>query len=374
MNKPLKVLFFIDRLRLGGIQALAKDILIHNDRSRMVIDVLNLDDGIEYPLRETLVDMGITIYQLKDTWLRTPLDFFTYWQVVDKFFEQHHDYDVVHVHSGPKNYYILKAAKRWSVPVRVAHSHNTGFQSKNLMSILLGNVLKGPMTRNATHCVGCSKVACEWLFGKGSVESGKAKVILNTIDSKLFVYNENIRKEVRRELALEDKFVIGHVGRLEHQKNHDFLIDIFAEIAKKKTNAYLVLVGIGSLQQALEQKAASLGLIDQIKFLGFRDDRYRIMQAMDSFVFPSFHEGLSVVLIEAQASGLPVFVSDSTTTEVSFSPDIKFLSLKQSAKEWAEAVLEKDQVIRRDMAVDIKKAGFEIHTMIDNLYRMYVRE
>lgn len=374
MDKTLRVLFFIDRLRLGGIQSLAYDILKHNDGKRMRIDMLNLDDGITYPLEKTLKDMGVTVYQLKSTWLRTPLDFPNYFRQVDVFFAEHHDYDVVHMHSSSKNYYILKAAKKYGISVRVAHSHNTGFQSHNPLTVLLGNMMKRPLMRYATHCCGCSKLACEWLFSKGSVESGRAKVILNAIDSNLFVYNAGVREEVRRELALEDKFVIGHVGRLEHQKNHDFLIDIFAEIAKKKSNACLVLVGIGSLQQALEQKAASLGLTDQIKFLGFRDDRYRIMQAMDSFVFPSFHEGLSVVLIEAQAAGLPVFVSDSTTTEVSFSPDIKFLSLKQSAKEWAEAVLEKDQVIRRDMAVDIKKAGFEIHTMIDNLYRMYVGE
>lgn len=374
MDKTIKVLFFIDRLRLGGIQALAYDILKHNDGKRMRIDMLNLDDGIEYPLAETLRGMGVMVYQLKNTWLRTPLDFPNYFRQVDRFFAEHHDYDVVHMHSSSKNYYILKAAAKYGIPVRVAHSHNTGFQSHNPLTVLLGNLMKRPLMRYATDCCGCSELACEWLFGKGSVASGKARVILNAIDSKLFVYNEEIRKEVRRELGIEDKFVIGHVGRLEHQKNHDFLIDIFAEVAKKKSNACLVLVGIGSLQQVLEQKVVALGLTDKVKFLGFRDDRYRIMQAMDSFVFPSFHEGLSVVLIEVQAAGLPVFVSDSTTTEVSFSPEIKFLSLKQSAGEWAEAVLKRERVVRRDMTDDIENAGFEIHTMIDNLYKMYTGE
>lgn len=371
MNKPLKVLFFIDRLRLGGIQALAKDILLHNDRSRMVIDMLNLDDEIEYSLTRTLMDMGITVYQLKGAWLRTPLDFRTYWKAVDDFFEHHHDYDVVHVHSGPKNYYILKAAKRWGIAVRVAHSHNTGFQSKNLVSILLGNILKGPMRRNSTHQVGCSKLACEWLFGKGSVERGEAKVILNAIDTRLFVYDEEVRREVRRELNLDEKFVIGHVGRFENQKNHTFLLDVFAQVARQREDARLVMVGIGSLMDSMKQKAEAIGIADKTIFLGFRDDRNRIMQAMDSFVFPSFHEGLSVVLIEAQASGMPVFVSDSTTQEVSYSPYIKFLSLKQSSQKWAKEVLIRGTVGRKNMTKDITKAGFEIHGMIDNLYRLY---
>lgn len=372
MEKTLKVLFFIDRLRLGGIQALAYDILKHNDGKRMHIDMLNLDDGTDYPLTDTLKRMGIAVYQLENTWLRTPLDFLGYFRQVDRFFAEHHDYDVVHMHSSSKNYYVLKAAKKYGIPVRVAHSHNTRFQSHNPLTVLLGNLMKRPLMRYATRCCGCSKLACEWLFGKGSVESGKAEVILNAIDSKLFVYNEGIRCEVRRELGVEDCFVIGHVGRLEHQKNHDFLIDIFAEIVKRKDNACLVLVGVGSLRQVLEQKVMALGIADKVKFLGFRDDRNRIMQAMDSFVFPSFHEGLSVVLIEAQAAGLPVFVSDSTTTEVSFSPEIQFLSLKKAAGEWAEAVLEKKQVARRDMTDDIAEAGFEIHTMIGNLYKMYI--
>ena len=372
MEKTLKVLFFIDRLRLGGIQALAYDILKHNDGKRMHIDMLNLDDGTDYPLTDTLKRMGIAVYQLENTWLRTPLDFPGYFRQMDRFFAEHHDYDVVHMHSSSKNYYVLKAAKKYGIPVRVAHSHNTGFQSHNPLTVLLGNLMKRPLMRYATHCCGCSKLACEWLFGKGSVESGKAEVILNAIDSKLFVYNEGIRCEVRRELGVEDCFVIGHVGRLEHQKNHDFLIDIFAEIVKRKDNACLVLVGVGSLRQVLEQKVMALGIADKVKFLGFRDDRNRIMQAMDSFVFPSFHEGLSVVLIEAQAAGLPVFVSDSTTTEVSFSPEIQFLSLKKAAGEWAEAVLEKKQVARRDMTDDIAEAGFEINTMIGNLYKMYI--
>lgn len=371
MHKPLRVLFFIDRLRLGGIQALAKDILLHNDRSRMVIDMLNLDDGIDYPLQKELEEMGITVFKLKGIWLRAPWDFLAYWKAVDDFFEQHHDYDVVHVHSGPKNYYILKAARRWGIPVRVAHAHNTGFQSKNPMSILLGDLLKGPMKRNATKRVGCSKMACEWLFGKGCVDSGEARVILNAIDCDLFIHDEKVRQEMRRELGLEGKFVLGHVGRFESQKNHTFLLDIFAEVARRRSDACLVLVGVGSLMDAMKRKAKELGLADRVRFLGFRSDRERIMQAMDTFVFPSVYEGLSVVLIEAQASGMPVFVSDSTTQEVAYSPYIKFLSLRQGPAEWADEIIARGTVERKDMKEKIRKAGFEIHEMIDNLYRLY---
>lgn len=374
MGKPLRVLFFIDRLRLGGIQMLAYDILKHNDPKKMDIEILNLDDGQEYPLTETLKEMGVTIHQLKGAWLRTPLDFPHYFKAVDKFFVEHHDYDVVHMHSSSKNYYILKCAAKWGIPVRVAHSHNTGFQSRNPLTIAMGNLMKVPMRHYATHWAGCSKLACEWLFGKGCVESGKAKVILNGIDSTLFVYNEQTRNEIRREMHLEDKFVIGHVGRFVNQKNHTFLLDIFAEIVKRQPNAVLMLIGIGELMEAMKQKTSSLGISDKVLFIGFRDDRNRFMQAMDSFLFPSLYEGLSVVLIEAQAAGLPVFTSDTTTRETLYSPYMKFLSLQQPASNWAKEVLQTGTVEREDMTETIKKANFEITTMVENFYKLYTNK
>ncbi len=371
MNKPLRVLFFIDRLRLGGIQMLAYDILKHNDPSQMDIEILNLDDGQTYPLTQTLKDMGVTIHQLKGAWMNTPLDFPHYFKSVDSFFEEHHDYDVVHMHSSSKNYYILKCAAKWNIPVRVAHSHNTGFQSRNPLVIAFGDILKKPMRKYATHWVGCSKLACEWLFGKGSVERGEAKVILNGIDSSLFIYDEKVRNAVRKEMGIENKFVIGHVGRFVNQKNHTFLLDIFAEVTKRRDDAVLVLIGIGELMEAMKQKADDLGIADKIIFAGFRDDRNKLMQAMDSFLFPSLYEGLSVVLIEAQASGLPVFTSDSTTTETQYSPYIKFLPLQRPAFYWAEEILKVGRIERMDMTEPIDKAGFEIRAMVRNLYKLY---
>ena len=374
MNKPLRVLFFIDRLRLGGIQMLAYDILRVNDPSQMDIEILNLDDGQEYPLTKTMKDMGVTIHKLKGAWMKTPFDLPHYYKSVDKFFEQHHNYDVVHMHSSSKNYYILKCAAKWGIPVRVAHSHNTGFQSRNPLVIAFGNLLKMPMRKYATHWVGCSKLACEWLFGEGSVERGDARVILNGIDSKLFVYDEKVRQEVRKEMGIEDKFVIGHVGRFVNQKNHTFLLDIFAENCKRRADAVLLLIGIGELMDAMKQKAADLGIADKVRFVGFRDDRNRFMQAMDSFLFPSLYEGLSVVLIEAQAAGLPVFASDSTTTETQYSPHMKFLSLKQPAAEWAEEILSVGRIERKDMTETLNQAGFDIRAMVRNLYKLYTEK
>lgn len=374
MTKKLKVLFFVDRFRLGGIQALIYDICRLSDRDKMQIDILHLDDGVEYPLKQTLLDMGVQIYQLKGVWMRTPLDFPRYFSAVDRFFKEHHDYDVVHMHSGSKNYYILKAAAKHGVPVRVAHSHNTDFQTKNPLSKMLGDAMKRPLKRYATHKIGCSKDACGWLFGKDAVERGEAQTILNGIESSLFSYDEQTRIDIRKELNIEDKFVLGHVGRFENQKNHTYLLDIFAEVASRRPDSTLLLVGIGSLQPMLEQKAIDLGVADKVIFIGFRADRERILQAMDSFVFPSLYEGLPVTLIEAQVSGLPLFASATITRDVESLPLITYLSIDIPAKEWAKAILAKSDYERKDMTEEVIAAGFDISTMIDNLYKMYTQK
>ncbi len=374
MTNKLKVLFFVDRLRFGGIQVLFREIIRNLGSRNMQIDILMLDDGVVYPLEQTLRDMGVNIHQLKGVWMRTPLDFPKYFAAVDSFFKEHNDYDVVHLHSGSKNYYILQAAAKYGVKIRVAHSHNTDFQTKNPISKLLGDAMKRPLNRYATHKCGCSRVACEWLFGQGSVDRGESQVILNGVDSSLFTFDKSTRDAVRQELNISDKFVIGHIGRFENQKNHTFLIDIFAEVVARKPKSALLFVGIGSLQPMLEQKVAELGLTDKVLFLGFRGDRERILQAMDSFVFPSLYEGLPVTLVEAQVSGLPLFVSANVTDDLASLPDIEYLSLDLSAAEWASAILAKESRERRDLTDEVNAAGFGISTMIDNLYNMYTQK
>ncbi|MFR9500378.1 MAG: glycosyltransferase [Rikenellaceae bacterium] len=372
--KKLKVLFFVDRLRHGGIQTLFYEIIKNLTSVNMTIDVLILDDGQVYPLEQKLRDLGVQLYQLKGVWMRTPLDFLRYFAAVDNFFEEHNDYDVVHMHSGSKNYYILEAAAKHGVDVRVAHSHNTDFQSKNPLSKLLGDLMKRPLNKFATHKCGCSREACEWLFGGGSVERGEAQVVLNGVDSSLFAYNESTRIRIRQELNLDDKFVVGHVGRFENQKNHLFLIDIFKKIVAKRENSLLLLVGSGSLQPILEARVAELGLSEKVIFLGFRADRENILQAMDSFVFPSLYEGLPVTLVEAQISGLPLFVSSNVTQDLATLPKINYLPLSLSADHWADAILSSADYQRRDMSCEVKNVGFEVSTMVDNLYKMYVTQ
>ena len=374
-KEPVKVLYFVDRMLRGGIQSLVIDWVSRFDKSKIHVDFLLLDDGKEYELEQTLKELGCTVYKLKGIWVRTPIDFIKYKYAVKSFFKEHHDYKVVHMHSSSKNYMILKYAKKYGVPIRIAHSHNIDFQTKNPLKKLIGNLFKKPLINCATDYFACSKIAGEWLFGEDIVESDKFRVIHNAVDYDKFKFNENIRKNMRKEFGFkENDIVIGNVGRFAQQKNHDFLIDIFNECYKINSNYRLLLVGIGELEQEIKNKVSILGLEKEVVFAGFRKDVNCCMQAMDLFLMPSLHEGLPVVGVEAQASGLTCYMSkDVITPEVKIADNVYFISLNKSSKDCAEKIITSNN----DRANNFNKLnndGYIIDSVIKTLEKYYLED
>ena len=219
----------------------------------------------------------------------------------------------------------------------------------------------------------CSKPAGIWTFGSKAVDSGKVKFIKNGIETEKFVYNDQIRILKRKELGLNNKLVVGHVGRFMQQKNHTFLIDIFQELHKKQPNSVLVLVSDGKLMNEVKNKVHTYGLDDAVLFLGNRNDVNELMQAFDVFVFPSLWEGLPLTGIEAQTAGLPVFMSDVITDEVCITNNIYKMSLKQSATEWANKIFSVTNNHKREnMKQQVIDAGFDIRTTADWLQEFYL--
>lgn len=372
-TEPVKVLYFVDRMLRGGIQSLVIDWVSRFDKQKIHVDFLLLDDGKEYELEQTLKELGCTVYKLKGIWVKTPIDFIKYKCAVKSFFKEHHDYKVVHMHSSSKNYMILKYAKKYGIQIRIAHSHNIDFQTKNPLKKLIGNLFKKPLIKYATDYFACSKIAGEWLFGKDIVESDKFRVIHNAIDYDKFKYNSNIRKKMREEFNFKDSdIVIGHVGRFVEQKNHCFLIDIFAELCRKNSNYKLLLVGKGKLENNIREKIKKDNIEDKVIFAGFRNDANKLFNAMDIFVFPSLFEGLGLVLIEAQANGVPCLATGITIPdEVHINSNFKFLPLDK--KKWVEEI-KKTNITRY---VDCKKKLIENDYLIDNvvneLEQLYIK-
>lgn len=372
MSKKIKVLYFVDRLLIGGIQTFILNNIKYIDRNKIEIDFLILDDGNTYDTENDLKKQGYNIYKLKNVWIRKPTDYFKYFKKIDKFFKEHHDYKVVHLHSSSKNFYVLKSAKKYGIPVRIAHSHNIGFQAKSKLQIMIGNLCKPLLKKYATDYFACSEIAGEWLFGKKEVQKNNVKVIQNAVDLKKFKFNEDTRNKIRKELGIEDKLVIGHVGRFTTQKNHNFLIDIFNEIHKKNSNSVLMLVGTGEKEAEIHEKVKKLGLEESVLFIGFKNNVNEYMWAMDLFVFPSLFEGLGLVLIEAQATGMKCFTSkDVVPEEAKVSSLLQYISLNDSAKLWADEIL-KNKVVRNNKYKDIKEKGYDICDTGKELEEFYI--
>ena len=284
------------------------------------------------------------------------------------------NYKIVHSHINTLSVFSLFAAKCAGVPVRIAHSHSTTNKkekNKNLMKQLLR-----PFSKVfATDYMCCSELAGRWLFGDKEYDKGNVYLLNNAIDLDKFKYDEVVRREKRKELNIDDDtLVIGHVGRFVEQKNHRFLIDIFNEVHKQNEKSILLLVGQGPLMEKIKEKVKSLGIEDSVKFLGQRNDISELYQAFDVFCLPSLYEGLPVVGVEAQATGLLCLFSDDMTKETKVLESTKFLSLEQSAKEWAEILLKSiENFERKDTTIEFFNNGFDIKMEVKKLIKIYLK-
>ena len=286
---------------------------------------------------------------------------------IDKFFKEHCDYDIIHCHMANAAIFYFYYAKKYNINVRILHSHQNDYADKfthklrNIPLVYLGKKL-------TTVNFACSKQAGDFLFGKN-----KYYIINNAINTERYKFNSIIREEYRKELNLDGKIVIGHVGRFQKQKNHEFLIDIFNDLCNMKDNYILLLIGDGEDKYKIEEKVNQLGLKDKVIFLGVRNDVDKIMQAMDIFVFPSLYEGLGIVDIESQAEGLPTIVSDGIPKEAQVTDLIRYIPLSENSTFWAKQILNTPVNDKREEYNEkVKESEFDIYkesTKIGQIYK-----
>ncbi|MBQ3497934.1 MAG: glycosyltransferase family 1 protein [Clostridia bacterium] len=255
----------------------------------------------------------------------------------------------------------LIAARKGGATRLIYRSSNSsvdgGFKQKLLHSTV-GQLAKTVPTVK----IAPSKEAAEYCFGKGCIKKGKAFLLHNGIDTSVYRYSGETRAAMRKELGFDDELVVAHVGRFSAQKNHSFLLDVFAETVKINPDSVLMLVGTGELEEAVKQKAEQLNLTDKLRFLGVRSDVPQLLCAADVFVFPSFYEGMPNTVIEAQALSLHCVISDRVTPEADITGLVEYLPLGD-AKQWAEAVLKyKADYPRRDMTEIFKSQKYDTET------------
>ena len=359
----IRVLQVVNDMHRAGLETMLMNYYRNIDRTQIQFDFLtHRPNKSDYD--EEIISLGGKVYYAPRLY---PQNYLTYFKYMDKFFKEHPEYKIIHSHIDAMSYIPLLAAKKAGVLIRIAHSHNTAIDKdfKLPLKMLFRKLLPGVATNFCT----CGKDAGKFLF------PGKSCIFIpNAIDANKFLFNEKIRIKKRKELNVENRFVVGHVGRLSYQKNHKFLIEIFSELIKKKPNAILLLVGVGEKEKEIKKQVHDLGLDKVVHFLGNRSDVNELYQAMDVFVMPSFFEGVPVVGVEAQFSNLACIFSDKVPSEVKFIEKTKFIGLNATLEEWVDEILKysKSEDSRLKQSSELLNSKYNIHKANRILESMYL--
>lgn len=362
----IRVLHSVSNMDRAGLETMLMNYYRHMDREIVQFDFL-ANKAKPGAYEEEIKQMGGRIFVSPGF---HPAKLFQYREYMRHLFLEHPEIQIVHAHNGALAYYALREAKRNQIVHRIAHSHNSKINFDWKWPIK--QYCKARMKGVATDFFGCGKCAASFYFGKKIVDNKGYTTIRNAIDERNFLFRSEIREKLRIQYGVTECFVIGHVGRFMYQKNHTFLIDIFAEVYKQKKNAVLMLIGEGKLEKEIRKKISRLGLEKNVIFTGSIPNVNEMYQMMDVFVLPSRYEGLPVVGIEAQASGLYTIFSDTITKEVAITDRSVFVPLAAPASQWAACILKvAKKHERKNMEEEIRKAGYSICKEAKRLQNLY---
>lgn len=345
----IRVLQVVNNMHRAGLETMLMNYYRNIDRTKIQFDFLtHRPEKGDYD--DEIISMGGKVYYAPRLY---PQNYLQYFKWMKKFFNEHPDYKIIHSHIDAMSYLPLLAAKLNGVPIRIAHSHNTSIDKDFKLPLKL--FFKKLLPSVATNFCACGKEAGNFLF-----PNKQSTFIPNAINIEKFLYNKELRIKKRKELGLEKKFVIGHIGRLSYQKNHKFLIEIFSEILKKEKESILLLIGVGEKEKELKEQVKKLNIEKEVYFLGKREDVAELYQAMDLFLMPSLFEGVPVVGVEAQFSGLPCIFSDKVPKEVKFCEKVDFIELNATIKTWVETIEKIRNKDRKILEEKLKESPYNI--------------
>ena len=350
--------------KIGGVETYLINYYRNIDKNKIQFDFINMYD--ELCFTDEIKKMGGIIYDVSNV-KKNPIKYSKELYKIIK----NNKYEIVHINMlSVANALPIIVAKFAKCKNIIVHSHNTS-TPKNIVRKLL-NFLNKILLKMANHFYACSNLAGEWMFGKKALEKNKLVVINNAIDCDKYLFNEKVRSEIRKNLKIEDKFVVGNVGRFSYQKNHKFLIEIFNEIVKMRSDSVLLLIGEGELQEEIENQINKYELKDKVIFLGTTNEVEKYLQAMDVFVFPSRFEGLGIVTIESQATGLRTITSDIVPNEVNITDLVEKVSLNKTPSEWADIIVKNNIKNRCSQTKAIEKKGYNIKLEVKKLEKQYI--
>lgn len=369
-SRRLRVLQVGMTRNLGGIETYLIEQFRHLDKSKIDYDFVNITGEYSICYEDEILASGSKIFKVVSRH-KNPL--LHYWQWFNILLQNKGIYDVIVLNTNSLEYvFPLVLGKIFDIPVRVIHSHNSGFENKQgLARRLLVGMNKKLLAWSANLRFACSQFAGQWMF-----KDNPYHVIYNAIDIHKYDADLIVREETRNALGLHTELTLLHVGRFSYQKNHSFLLDIFKEVHRIQPDSVLLLVGDTTEESEflteVKRKIKAYGLENVVRLLGRRDDVNKIMQAADVLVMPSFFEGLTVVGIEAQASDLPLLLSDTVTKELGLLPSTQFISLEAGPTVWGEAIVNSKQHNRQSRYEELKAAGYDIGNETERVEKLLI--
>jgi len=361
--KKIKVLVIVNaKFGYDGISSVAMNYYKYRDKERVQMDMLTINP-VFGDFAKIIDDNGDKRFVVENR-NRSPLSYIFRLKSIIK----ENGYDIVHVHGNSATMAVeLMAAKLAGCRVRIAHSHNTKCDHNKLNKMLMP-----VFSRLYTDCCACSVEAGEFLFGKR-----ECFVVNNGLYLPKYEYDESKRELIRKKLGIEDKYVIGHIGRFCCQKNQEYLVYLLKGIIQRKKNAVLLLVGAGETEEEIKNQVISSGLGESVIFYGTSDHVNEVVQAMDIFAFPSRFEGLGIVAVEAQASGLNCVASDAVPKTITVQDKVVFLPLSGHDDEWIENIISlgvspDERIVSKDSTMSrLREKGFDIEQNCSDLLGYY---
>lgn len=328
--KKIKVAFVAGGLTTGGVESVIYNYVSHIESRNYEWFYISYDIP-DRNVRKRFEELGFHIYVVtkkKENIFKSCREVY---EILKK-----NKIQIVHSHMTLMCFITNILGKMAGAEVLISHSH-LALHQRGVKRIIYA-IFKCLSKWTATDYFACGYEAGCYLYGKRMMESGRVIILNNALDYDRFRFCSEVRERVRTDWGLQDKYVIGHVGRFSEQKNHYFLLRIFAKYKKVNENSHLVLVGDGPLMVQMKEEAKQLGITDAVLFVGPTDKTEECYMAMDLFLFPSLYEGLSVAALEAQIAGLPVLASDTVARETALTGNMHFLSLDSPSKEWVQEI------------------------------------
>ncbi|MFT4412587.1 glycosyltransferase family 1 protein [Fredinandcohnia humi] len=366
VDKPKRILHIVGAMNRAGTETMLMNIYRNIDRKKVQFDFISYNQQDAHYDKE-IISLGGRVIKLSKT------------QSIKELFQaikNNGPYEAIHSHTlfhcGTANI----AAKLAGINVRIAHAHTTLDHSNSVIRKMYIRVMRNLIVNFSTHYLACSTQAGKYLFGEKVIRKPNYTFFPNLIDYESFLEIDNDKvKQFKKEAGLEGSKVIGHVGRFIDAKNHKFLLEVLKHLISIDSKIKLLLVGDGDLRQEIEEQAKREDLYNHIKFVGIRSDVSTMLHCMDVFVFPSIYEGLGLVLLEAQASGIPCIVSEAIQPEADLKIDlVSRVRLGEGAIAWAnkiQDVMGKKETNIEYIITGFEKNGYEVRKGISKLMDLY---